>query len=184
MTWVLLARSCSRCSSAASAYSCPLQTSSPGPCGWLEAISRYRATTSGGPNFGYDLCVRKAGREASQSLDLSSWRVAFNGAEPVRPETLDRFAGAFGALGFRREAFYPCYGLAEATLFVSGAKKSGATNVIEFDAAALERGDVSVDVRRAGCGKTLGGVGTADPAGPHSNCRSQVDAAVPPRSHR
>ncbi len=90
------------------------------PLRWLQAISRYGATTSGGPNFAYDLCVRKISPEQRAALDLSSWSVAFNGAEPIRAETLDRFAEAFAPCGFRREAFYPCYGLAEATLFVSG----------------------------------------------------------------
>jgi acyl-CoA synthetase (AMP-forming)/AMP-acid ligase II/acyl carrier protein len=89
------------------------------PARWLEAISRYRATTSGGPNFAYDLCVRRVGPEQRAALDLSSWQVAFNGAEPVRRATLDRFAAAFASCGFRREAFVPCYGLAEATLLVS-----------------------------------------------------------------
>jgi amino acid adenylation domain-containing protein len=87
------------------------------PRRWLEAIHRYRGTTSGGPNFAYELCLRKASPEG---LDLSSWRLAFNGAEPVRASTLERFTEAFAPAGFRREAFYPCYGLAEATLFVSG----------------------------------------------------------------
>src|SRR6185437_6246733 len=90
------------------------------PLRWLQAISRYQATTSGGPNFAYELCMRKIRPEDRSGLDLSSWRVAFNGAEPVRLETLNRFAAQFADCGFRREAFVPCYGLAEATLFVSG----------------------------------------------------------------
>ena len=90
------------------------------PFRWLEAVSRFRATTSGGPNFAYDLCVRKTSAEDRAGLDLSGWRVAFNGAEPIRPETLERFAAAFEPAGFRREAFQPCYGLAEATLIVTG----------------------------------------------------------------
>src|ERR1043166_2030230 len=90
------------------------------PLRWLQAISRYRATTSGGPNFAYELCLRKIRPEDRSGLDLSSWRVAFNGAEPVRLETVNRFAEQFADCGFRREAFVPCYGLAEATLFVSG----------------------------------------------------------------
>ncbi|MFP5264075.1 MAG: amino acid adenylation domain-containing protein [Blastocatellia bacterium] len=90
------------------------------PRRWLEAISRYRGTTSGGPNFAYDLCVRRISVEERSGLDLSSWRVAFNGAEPIWSGTLDRFARAFTSCGFRRSAFYPCYGLAEATLFVTG----------------------------------------------------------------
>ena len=90
------------------------------PLRWLQEISRTRATTSGGPNFAYDLCVRKTTEEERSRLDLSSWRVAFNGSEPVRGETMEKFAQAFESSGFRAEAFHPCYGLAEATLFVSG----------------------------------------------------------------
>ena len=96
------------------------------PFRWLQAISRYRATISGGPNFAYDLCVRKITPQQRATLDLSSWTIAFNGAEPVRAETLDRFAETFEPCGFRREAFYPCYGLAEATLIVSGGLKAAA----------------------------------------------------------
>jgi len=90
------------------------------PARWLEAISRYGATTSGGPNFAYELCVRKTTREQRERLDLSTWRVAFVGAEPVREATLSRFAEAFRCSGFTRRAFFPCYGLAEATLMASG----------------------------------------------------------------
>ncbi len=90
------------------------------PVRWLQAISRYRATTSGGPNFAYELCLRKITAEQKRDLDLSTWTVAFNGAEPVRATTIERFSAAFAECGFRREAFFPCYGLAEATLFVTG----------------------------------------------------------------
>jgi amino acid adenylation domain-containing protein len=90
------------------------------PLRWLEAISRYRGTVGGGPNFAYELCARKASPEALAGLDLSSWQVAYNGAEPVRASTLKRFAEVFAPSGFKKEAFYPCYGLAEATLFVTG----------------------------------------------------------------
>ncbi|WP_146661649.1 beta-ketoacyl synthase N-terminal-like domain-containing protein, partial [Enhygromyxa salina] len=93
------------------------------PLRWLQAISRYRATTSGGPNFAYDLCVRKTSAEQRQALNLSSWDLAFNGAEPIRTQTLGRFSDAFAPSGFRPSAFYPCYGLAEATLIVSGGDK-------------------------------------------------------------
>jgi amino acid adenylation domain-containing protein len=112
------------------------------PRRWLEAVSRYRATTSGGPNFAYELCVNKIGPEDREGLDLSSWRVAFNGAEPVRAETLERFAEAFGPCGFRREAFYPCYGLAEGTLFVTGGDLGEGFRDRPFDALALERHEV------------------------------------------
>jgi len=90
------------------------------PVRWLEAITRSRATVSGAPNFAYDLCVRRVTDEELAALDLSSWRVAFCGAEPIRAATIDAFARRFAAAGFARHAFFPCYGLAEATLFVSG----------------------------------------------------------------
>ncbi len=90
------------------------------PIRWLQAISRYRASTSGGPNFAYELCVRKITPEQKQSLDLSCWTLAFNGSEPVRLATLKRFFNAFSECGFQQTAFFPCYGLAESTLFVTG----------------------------------------------------------------
>lgn len=96
------------------------------PARWLSAITRYRATTSGGPNFSYDLCVRQVTEAQRASLDLSAWAVAFNGAEPVRAATLDRFSDRFQDCGFRRRAFYPCYGLAEATLLVTGVRRGRA----------------------------------------------------------
>lgn len=97
------------------------------PLRWLQEITRYRANTSGGPNFAYEMCVAAVERHGETSLtglDLSSWNLAFVGAEPVRAATLDRFAATFAGVGFRREAFYPCYGLAEATLIVSGGQHS------------------------------------------------------------
>jgi acyl transferase domain-containing protein/acyl-CoA synthetase (AMP-forming)/AMP-acid ligase II/acyl carrier protein len=90
------------------------------PLRWLAAISRHRGTTSGGPNFAYELCAGRLRPEQREGLDLRSWTTAFNGAEPVRAETLSRFAEAFAPCGFRREAFFPCYGLAEATLIAAG----------------------------------------------------------------
>ncbi|MFL6292874.1 MAG: AMP-binding protein, partial [Thermoanaerobaculia bacterium] len=109
------------------------------PSRWLRAISRYRATGSGGPNFAFELCVRKVSPEEREGLDLSCWEVAYNGAEPVRADTLERFAESFAPQGFRREAFYPCYGLAEATLFVSGGERGSFPEVLEVNAEALER---------------------------------------------
>jgi acyl-CoA synthetase (AMP-forming)/AMP-acid ligase II/acyl carrier protein len=109
------------------------------PVRWLAAIGRYRATTSGGPNFAYDLCVRRINAEQRSGLDLSSWRVAFNGAEPVRVETLERFAEAFAGCGFRRQAFFPCYGLAEATLLVTGTARSRPPATLALDREALLR---------------------------------------------
>ncbi len=137
------------------------------PKRWLAAISRYRATTSGGPNFAYDLCVRKIAPAERAQLDLSSWDAAFNGAEPVREETLARFAEAFAPAGFRRQAFYPCYGLAEATLFVAGSVRSGGAGELppgtasSFDAAALERGEALPAAAGAAAARTLVGCGRA-----------------------
>jgi 8-amino-7-oxononanoate synthase len=112
------------------------------PFRWLQAISRYRCTISGGPNFAYDLCVRKITPEQRDMLDLSRWCLAFNGAEPVRAETIDQFTKMFEPCGFRREAFYPCYGMAEATLIVSGGFKAALPVVRTFDAEALENNQV------------------------------------------
>ena len=107
------------------------------PLRWLEAVARFGATTTGAPDFAYDLCVRKSTPEERELLDLSRWQVALSGAEPVRAETIERFVSAFAPSGVRREIFCPCYGLAEATLMVScTATHTGAT-VTTFDAAAL-----------------------------------------------
>jgi amino acid adenylation domain-containing protein len=131
------------------------------PVRWLQAVTSYRASVSGGPNFAYDLCARKVTPEQKATLDLSGWRTAFNGAEPVRAETMERFAAAFASCGFRREAFFPCYGLAEATLFVSGGPVAAPPSVRLFSGGELERKRVvdarpeDVDVRAlVGCGQT------------------------------
>jgi acyl-CoA synthetase (AMP-forming)/AMP-acid ligase II len=87
---------------------------------WLQMMSDYRACSSAAPNFAYDLCVEKISAAHKAKLDLSHWRNALNGSEPVRSATLGRFAAAFAECGFRPQAFFPCYGLAEATLFVTG----------------------------------------------------------------
>lgn len=110
------------------------------PLRWLSAISRYRGTTSGGPNFAYDLCVRQIKDEQLEGIDLSSWKVAFNGAEPVQAETLDRFTEKFEPFGFRYEAFYPCFGLAEGTLIVTGGTQKDKPVVRSFDADSLVGG--------------------------------------------
>ena len=90
------------------------------PILWLQAITKYRATHSGGPNLGYELCVRRITPEQQKTLDLSSWVSAYNGAEPIRPKTLDNFSDKFRSSGFKSQYFYPCYGMAEATLMISG----------------------------------------------------------------
>ncbi len=109
------------------------------PIRWLQAIDRYRATTSGGPNFAYDFCVEKIKPEQLENLDLSSWDVAFNGSEPVRANTLEQFSAKFTPCGFRQRAFYPCYGMAEATLFISGGQKNTEPIIKSFEASALQQ---------------------------------------------
>jgi acyl-CoA synthetase (AMP-forming)/AMP-acid ligase II len=110
------------------------------PLNWLRAITRYRPSASGGPNFAFDLCTRRSTEADRQDLDLSSWTTAYNGAESVLPDTMRAFAEAFGPRGFDGRAFYPCYGLAEATLMVSGGDKSIGPKALAADAAALEQG--------------------------------------------
>ncbi|MEO0515676.1 MAG: AMP-binding protein [Cyanobacteria bacterium P01_A01_bin.116] len=120
------------------------------PLRWLEAISYFGGTTSGGPNFAYDYCVQKISPEQCQSLgqsleqplDLSSWSVAFTGAEPVQANTLNLFAEKFSSCGFSKDAFYPCYGLAESTLFVTGGEAAAPPKVISISQAALKQGEV------------------------------------------
>lgn len=110
------------------------------PRRWLQAISDYRGTISGGPDFAYDMCVRRIEPKERRGLDLSSWLIAFNGSEPVRASTLDRFSEAFAAHGFRRTSFHPLYGLAEATLLVSSGARNEAPEVKRFSTEALTRG--------------------------------------------
>ena len=131
------------------------------PLRWLRAVSRYRATVSGGPNFAYDLCVRRVRPPERAALDLSSWRRAFNGAEPIRADTFDRFAETFAPSGFRRAAFYPCYGLAEATLIASGGVGEREPRLRPpLDGEARGRATL------VGCGGALGGerIVVVDPA--------------------
>jgi 8-amino-7-oxononanoate synthase/acyl carrier protein len=129
------------------------------PLRWLQAIAKYRATISGGPNFAYELCVRKTTPEQRAALDLSSWSLAFNGAEPVRAETIDAFCEAFAPSGFRRQAFYPCYGLAESTLMVTGGMKFEAPVIRSFDAASIETGAAVPRPANATGGRRLVGSG-------------------------
>jgi len=130
------------------------------PIRWLQAITRYQATTSGAPNFAYDLLCQKTTDAQRAQLDLSCWQVAFCGAEPVRAETIDRFVQQFEPCGFRREAFYPCYGMAEATLFISGGSSTEPPIIQRVEAAALEENRV-VCTNDVALGRTLVGCGRA-----------------------
>jgi len=109
------------------------------PARWLRAISDRRATHSVGPNFAYDLCVRKVKPEERAGLDLSSWKAAVNGAEPVRKETLERFRDVFAPCGFNWRAFCPGFGLAEATLKVTAMRSADEPAFCSVEADALER---------------------------------------------
>jgi acyl-CoA synthetase (AMP-forming)/AMP-acid ligase II len=133
------------------------------PVRWLQAISRYKATSSGGPNFAYQLCTRKILPEQRRGLELSSWNTAFNGAEPICHETLERFATAFEPYGFRREVFYPCYGLAEATLLVAAARDAERPALQVVQSSQLKKNRVVSKQTKMGedtsvivsCGRTL-----------------------------
>jgi acyl-CoA synthetase (AMP-forming)/AMP-acid ligase II len=129
------------------------------PLRWLQAISRYRATTSGGPNFAYNLCVRMTTPEQRAALDLSTWDVAFNGAEPIQAATLERFAAAFAPSGFRREALFSCYGLAEATLLVTSVEKAAAPRVLTPETIMGEGADTASASPRIESAQPLVGCG-------------------------
>ena len=110
------------------------------PARWLRAVSEHRATTSGAPNFAYAFCAQNIRADQLEGVDLGCWDVAFCGAEPVRPETLSRFAATFASSGFRAGSLYPCYGLSEATLFVSGGQAGQGLCTVSIDADALAEG--------------------------------------------
>lgn len=112
------------------------------PVRWLQAISDYQSTCSGGPNFAYDLCTHRVTDEQFAQLDLSSWQVAFNGSEPIRAETLRAFSDRFALAGFNYKTFYPCYGLAECTLFVSGDLNTPTT--ITVDSSSFEQNQIHI----------------------------------------
>jgi amino acid adenylation domain-containing protein len=139
------------------------------PSRWLEAISQYKGTISGGPNFAYDLCLRSISPSHREDLDLRSWEVAYCGAEPVNAGTLAGFAQSFVTCGFKDKAFFPCYGLAESTLFVSGGPANRAVKVLAVNRALLERervqpsGESGVSRGIVSCGKLHLDVAIVDP---------------------
>lgn len=132
------------------------------PVRWLQAISTYKATHSGGPNFAYELCASRVTPEQRALLDLRSWKVAFNGAEPVRQSTLVRFTEAFAPCGFRWQVHSPCYGMAEATLMVTFSRRDAGYLEFHADAEALQQGRVAPAAAGAearalvGCGRSEG----------------------------
>ncbi|MEE2639048.1 MAG: fatty acyl-AMP ligase [Planctomycetota bacterium] len=146
------------------------------PFHWLKAISRYRAYATSGPSFAYELCVQKISEEEMSQLDLSCWTLACNGAEPIRVDTMRRFSEKFAACGFRPEAFYPCCGLAEATLIVSGGEKDAQPDIRYFDAAKLDQNRVVEVPESAPQARAIVGCG-------HSVDEQEV-AIVDPVSHQ
>ncbi len=138
------------------------------PLRWLRALTRLRATVSMTPNFAFDLCVRRIAPAERASLDLSSLRLLCTGAEPINPASIDAFCTAFGPYGLRRTAIYPCYGLAEATLMVSGSALDSEPVIREFSTEALEQDRAQEDAssgreqtgtlrRIVGCGRPVRG---------------------------
>ncbi|MGK7942416.1 MAG: fatty acyl-AMP ligase [Crocosphaera sp.] len=132
------------------------------PVLWLKAISRYKATTSGGPHFAYDLCVRKITPEQCSELNLKSWTVAFDGSEPITEQTLKQFTEKFAPYGFRKTAFYPCYGMVETTLFISGGLKTASPVFQNVNTKALGNHEVELGISKeteskvlVGCGQTF-----------------------------
>jgi len=145
--------------------SIPLVLTSPGyflerPVRWLELISRHRATHSGGPDFAFRLCLERVNDARLAQLDLSSWRVAYTGAEPVRADTETEFIARFGPAGFDPRTAYPCYGLAEGTLFVTGGMRGDGmvANTFSTDGLALGAGAPADEgTMLVGCGAAAPG---------------------------
>jgi amino acid adenylation domain-containing protein len=129
------------------------------PLRWLKAIDRYRGTTSGGPNFAYDLCARKIKPEECEGLDLSCWQVLVNGAEPVRADTLTRFLEKFAPYGLKAESLAPAYGMAETTLVISGVPTGVAPKVRTFQGKALEANQIQAVAAHDGAARKLVGCG-------------------------
>jgi acyl-CoA synthetase (AMP-forming)/AMP-acid ligase II len=137
------------------------------PLNWLRAISRYRAEVGCSPNFGFDLCVSRYRAEQMEGVDLSRWKVALNGAEPVRADTIRCFGETFAPHGFDPAAFFPAYGMAEATLLISGGRRGAGSVARTVSRSALQSHAVSAPADDAdaqtlvGCGKALAGEQTA-----------------------
>ena len=128
------------------------------PLRWLEAISEYRGTISGGPDFAYRLCSERVSESALERLDLSTWRVAYSGSEPIRLDTLERFAEKFATCGFTPNNFFASYGLAEATLFVAGGTRGHGIPALRLDEQAL-----AANRAEPGQGNAIMSCGTSQP---------------------
>lgn len=131
------------------------------PLRWIELMSETRGTISGAPNFGYELVARKLTQAAKQGLELSSWNVAFCGAEPINAQTLEEFATTFASVGFAKKAFSPCFGLAESTLLVTGGRREQGPLVIHASRAALQENRIEAQDQASDSTKELVGCGPA-----------------------
>jgi acyl-CoA synthetase (AMP-forming)/AMP-acid ligase II len=127
------------------------------PLRWLRMISQHGITTSGGPNFAFDACVQHARDRDLVGVDLSRWRIAFNGAEPIRSDTIERFCDTFAAQGFQRRSMYPCYGLAESTLFVSGGSPGAGPITVTPPEEARQSPRYAVNHSAVSCGRAWNG---------------------------
>lgn len=132
------------------------------PIRWLQAISRYGGTHSGAPNFAYDLCVRKVSKKQRAELDLSTWKMALNGAEPVKAEVLSRFSETFADCGFNATAFCPGYGLAESTLKVAAVRAQAQPIVCHVDSRELQNNRIVEQPETADRVQTLVGCGNTE----------------------
>ena len=160
------------------------------PLRWLEAISEYGGTISGGPDFAYRLCSERVSESALERLDLSKWRVAYSGSEPIRLDTLERFAEKFAVCGFTADNFFASYGLAEATLFVAGGKRGHGIPALRVDEQAL-----AANRAEPGQGSAIMSCGTSQPehavliADPHTltelpdSCVGELWASGPSIAH-
>lgn len=160
------------------------------PLRWLEAISEYGGTISGGPDFAYRLCSERVSESALERLDLSRWRVAYSGSEPIRLDTLERFAEKFAACGFTPNNFFASYGLAEATLFVAGGTRGRGIPALRVDEQAL-----AANRAEPGQGPAIMSCGTSQPdhavliADPHTltelpdQCVGELWATGPSIAH-
>lgn len=149
------------------------------PVRWLRAIHHYGAIVSGGPNFAYDLCVQKIPDEELTGIDLSCWEVAFNGAEPVRRDTVQNFAQRFAPYGFQPSAMYPCYGMAETTLIVTGKVKSRPPTILAVDGKALDEHRVQIVDCTAESARELVGSGRVLPEEQVVIVDPETSAALP-----
>ena len=131
------------------------------PLTWLRAIHNYRAEVAGAPNFAFDLCVQRFRADQVKALDLSCWKLAFNAAEPVRADTIERFAATFGAYGFDPRAMYPLYGMAEATLLISSGQRGAGPVIRTVSLEAFRRNQIVAPIsggdvhRMVGCGRNI-----------------------------